>query len=42
MESVQHREPWNKGQLVGQKSPLKPKDIWAIRIQPQNARQARD
>ena len=26
------REPWNKGKLVGQKAPLKLKDIWAIRI----------
>ncbi|TGS17334.1 integrase, partial [Mesorhizobium sp. M1C.F.Ca.ET.187.01.1.1] len=25
-------EPWNKGKLVGQKAPLKLKDIWAIRI----------
>ncbi len=24
------REPWNKGKLVGQKAPLKLKDIWAI------------
>jgi len=32
MESNQHREPWNKGKLVGQKPPLKPKDICAIRI----------
>ncbi|MGB5352718.1 MAG: tyrosine-type recombinase/integrase [Woeseia sp.] len=24
--------PWNKGKLVGQKPPLKLKDIWAIRI----------
>lgn len=24
--------PWNKGNLIGQKAPLKPKDIWAIRI----------
>jgi integrase len=24
--------PWNKGQLIGQKRPLKPKDVWAIRI----------
>jgi hypothetical protein len=23
--------PWNKGKLVGQKAPLKLKDIWAIR-----------
>jgi len=28
MESIQHREPWNKGKLIGQKPPLKPKDIW--------------
>ena len=42
MESIKHREPWNKGKLVGQKPPLKPKDIWAIRIQLQNAHQARD
>jgi hypothetical protein len=27
-----HRDPWNKGKLVGQKAPLKLKDIWAIRI----------
>ena len=27
-----HREPWNKGKLVGQKAPLKIKDIWAIRV----------
>ena len=25
------RVPWNKGQLVGQKRPLKPKDVWSIR-----------
>ena len=42
MESSEHREPWNKGKLVGQKAPLKPKDIWAIRIHLQNARRARD
>ena len=42
MESDQHREPWNKGKLVGQKPPLKPKDIWAIRIHLQNAHQVRD
>ena len=41
MESNQHREPWNKGKLVGQKPPLKPKDIWAIRIYLQNAHQVR-
>ncbi len=25
-------QPWNKGQLVGQKSPLRLRDIWDIRI----------
>ena len=23
-----HREPWNKGKLVGQKTPFKLKEIW--------------
>ena len=23
---------WNKGRLTGQKRPLKPKDVWAIRV----------
>src|SRR5215471_18931842 len=26
------RQPWNKGKLVGQKAPLKLRDIWAIRV----------
>jgi len=42
MESDQHREPWNKVKLVGQKPLLKPKDIWAIRIHLQNTHQVRD
>jgi len=36
------REPWNKGKLVGQKSPLKLKDIWAIRIRLQLNNKLRD
>lgn len=33
MESnASHREPWNKGKLVGQKAPFKVKDIWALRV----------
>lgn len=36
MESNQHREPWNKGKPIGQKPPLKLKDIWAIWIHLQN------
>ena len=27
----QPRTPWNKGRLIGQKRPLKPRDVWAIR-----------
>lgn len=38
----QDREPWNKGKLIGQKPPLKLKDIWAIRIHLQNTHQVRD
>ena len=26
------RAPWNKGRLIGQKRPLRPKDVWAIRV----------
>ena len=35
-------EPWNKGKLVGQKSPLKLKDIWAVRIRLQIAKRIRE
>ena len=42
MEANAKREAWNKGKLVGQKPPLKPKDIWAIRIYLQNAHAIRD
>lgn len=34
--------PWNKGKLVGQKAPLRVKDIWAIRIRLQMQRRVRD
>ena len=27
-----HREPWNKGKIVGQKAPFRPKEIWALRV----------
>jgi hypothetical protein len=36
------REPWNKGKLVGQKTPLKLKDIWAIRVRLQISDRTRD
>lgn len=35
-------EPWNKGRLVGQKLPLKVREIWAIRIRLQLAERFRD
>jgi integrase len=34
--------PWNKGKLTGQKSPLKLKEIWAIRIRLQLGGKTRD
>lgn len=30
--TVDHREPWNKGKIVGQKAPFKVKDILALRV----------
>ena len=36
-----HR-PWNKGKLVGQKAPLRVRDIWAIRVRLQLAEKTRD
>jgi len=36
------RRPWNKGQLIGQKRPLKPKEVWAIRVRLQLERRRRD
>jgi len=33
---------WNKGKLIGQKSPLKLKEIWAIRIRLQLSEKMRD
>lgn len=37
-----HPTAWNKGRLLGQKPPLKPKEIWSLRIQLQLADKARD
>ena len=36
------RAPWNKGRLIGQKRPLKPKEVWAIRIRLELERRRRD
>ena len=35
-------KPWNKGKLVGQKAPLRLRDIWAIRVRLQLADLIRD
>lgn len=34
--------PWNKGRLIGQKLPLKLKEIWAIRVRLQLAQPTRN
>ena len=36
------RVPWNKGKIVGQKAPLKLREIWAIRVRLQLRRSLRD
>jgi site-specific recombinase XerC len=40
--SFDRHEPWNKGKLVGQKIPLRPKDIWAIRVRLQMEKRLRE
>ena len=42
MDTSHSHELWNKGKLVGQKSSLKLKDIWAIRIHLQLGKRIRD
>nr|WP_315847972.1 tyrosine-type recombinase/integrase [uncultured Rhodoferax sp.] len=37
-----NKEPWNKGKIVGQKAPLRLKDIWAIRIRLQLGHRTRE
>ena len=34
--------PWNKGKLIGQKLPLKLKEIWGIRIRLQMEKNSRE
>jgi integrase len=36
------KKPWNKGRLIGQKRPLKPKEVWAIRVRLQLQGRKRD
>ncbi len=42
ISTSQHREPWNKGKVVGQKAPFKLKGTWAIRTRLQMAGRSRD
>jgi len=39
---IQMYAPWNKGKLVGQKLPLKQREIWSIRVRLQLANKTRD
>jgi hypothetical protein len=34
--------PWNKGPIIGPKPPLKPKQVWAIRLHLQREQRVRD
>ena len=41
-KAIPLRTPWNKGRLVGQKRPLRPKEVWAIRVRLQIKHNKRD
>ena len=34
--------PWNKGKITGRKPPLKPREVWAIRVRLQITGRVRD
>jgi integrase len=40
--SARPKAPWNKGRLIGQKRPLKPKDVWSVRARLQLQDRKRD
>jgi len=42
MPSKPRRGPWNKGKLIGQKPPLRPKHVWSIRTRLQMEGRTRD
>ena len=39
---ARERRPWNAGNMVGAKRPLKPRDVWAIRFFLDEHRRLRD
>lgn len=40
--TFQSKKPWNKGKLMGQKAPLRLRDIWEIRVRLDMAGNTRD
>lgn len=40
--TADERRPWNKGKLIGQKSPLKAQEVWEIRVRLRMADKVRD
>lgn len=43
LPAIRPKKPaWNKGRIVGQKRPLKPKHVWAIRVRLELAENTRD
>lgn len=40
--TTKHFVPWNKGKVTGQKPPLKPREVWAIRVRLQISNRVRD
>ena len=42
ISSMPRRDPWNKGKLIGQKPPLRPKHVWSIRTRLQMEGRTRD
>ncbi|MEO1495442.1 MAG: integrase, partial [Pseudomonadota bacterium] len=43
LPTIRPRRPaWNKGRIVGQKRPLLPKHVWAIRVRLEIAENVRD
>lgn len=42
MKKTNNSTPWNKGRLIGQKSPLTLQDIWSVRMKLRNENRLRD
>ena len=42
LNTSSQRTPWNKGRVIGQKAPLKLKEIWAIRFRLQDSERFRE